>query len=183
MGILINGGALGDRGVLNFSQGYATTSSHWSTTVLASDSIIAARTEGIDRSITNIDKRRSDLEARLVNIEKRYRAQFTALDTMLSSMNNTSTFLTQQLASLPAAPERINQEKDVYTNSQKCRHAYANVGLETGVVAANPHQLIVMLYEGAELAVRMAIKHMNEGDIAKKSAAISARPATSSWTA
>jgi flagellar secretion chaperone FliS len=61
----------------------------------------------------------------------------------------------------------------VYTNTRNAANAYANVGLETGVVAASPHQLIVMLYEGAELAVRMAIKHMNEGDIAKKSAAIS----------
>jgi flagellar protein FliS len=60
----------------------------------------------------------------------------------------------------------------VYTNSRSAAHAYANVGLETGVVAASPHQLIIMLYEGAELAVRMAIKHMNEGDLAKKSAAI-----------
>jgi flagellar protein FliS len=61
----------------------------------------------------------------------------------------------------------------VYTNHRNAAHAYANVGLETGVVAASPHQLIVMLYEGAELAVRMAIRHMNEGNIAKKSAAIS----------
>jgi flagellar protein FliS len=61
----------------------------------------------------------------------------------------------------------------VYTNPRNAAHAYANVGLETGVVAASPHQLIIMLYEGAELAIRMAIKHMNEGDIAKKSAAIS----------
>ena len=61
----------------------------------------------------------------------------------------------------------------MYTNSRNAAHAYANVGLETGVVAASPHRLIVMLYEGAELAVRMAIKHMNEGDIPKKSAAIS----------
>ncbi|MDP2028144.1 MAG: flagellar export chaperone FliS [Thiobacillus sp.] len=61
----------------------------------------------------------------------------------------------------------------MYTNSRNAAHTYATVGLETGVVAASPHQLIVMLYEGAELAVRMAIKHMNEGDIAKKSAAIS----------
>ena len=52
----------------------------------------------------------------------------------------------------------------MYTNSRNAAHAYANVGLETGVVAASPHQLIIMLYEGAELAVRMAIKHMNEGD-------------------
>ena len=60
----------------------------------------------------------------------------------------------------------------MYTNTRDSASAYANVGLETGVVAASPHQLIVMLYEGAELAVRMAIKHMNEGDLAKKSAAI-----------
>ena len=63
----------------------------------------------------------------------------------------------------------------MYTQSRLAAnaYAYAKVGLETGVVAASPHQLIVMLYEGAELAVRMAIKHMNEGNLAKKSAAIS----------
>jgi flagellar protein FliS len=61
----------------------------------------------------------------------------------------------------------------VYTQSSVAAKAYAKVGLETGVVAASPHQLIVMLYEGAELAVRMAIKHMSEGDMQKKSAAIS----------
>lgn len=61
----------------------------------------------------------------------------------------------------------------MYTNSRNAAHVYANLGLETGVVAASPHRLIVMLYEGAELAVRMAIKYINEGDIPKKSAAIS----------
>jgi len=74
----------------------------------------------------------------------------------------------------PASPlESVTSpEKSVYANSRSIANAYANVGLETGVVAASPHQLIVMLYEGAQLAVRMAIKHMNEGDIAQKSAAI-----------
>jgi len=61
----------------------------------------------------------------------------------------------------------------MYTSPRNAAHAYANVGLETGVVAANSHQLIVMLYEGAELAVRMAIKHMKEGDVTKKCGAIS----------
>ena len=61
----------------------------------------------------------------------------------------------------------------MYTNSRNAAHAYTNIGLETGVVAASPHQLILMLYEGAELAVRMAIQHMNERDLPKKSAAIS----------
>lgn len=61
----------------------------------------------------------------------------------------------------------------MYTNSRGAAHAYANVGLETGIVAASPHQLILMLYDGAELAVRMAIRHMNDHDQPKKSAAIS----------
>ena len=61
----------------------------------------------------------------------------------------------------------------MYTNTRNAVLAYANVGLETGVAAATPHQLIVMLYEGAELAVRMAIRHMDEGDTPRKCAAIS----------
>ncbi|AAZ97546.1 flagellar protein FliS [Thiobacillus denitrificans ATCC 25259] len=61
----------------------------------------------------------------------------------------------------------------MYTNPRSAARAYVNVGLETGVSVASPHQLIVMLYEGAELSIRMAIKHLNEGDIAKKCAALS----------
>lgn len=61
----------------------------------------------------------------------------------------------------------------MYMNPSSATRAYANVGLETGVSMASPHQLIVMLYEGAELSIRMAIKHLNEGDVAKKCAAIS----------
>ncbi|MDP1927911.1 MAG: flagellar export chaperone FliS [Thiobacillus sp.] len=60
----------------------------------------------------------------------------------------------------------------MYTNTRNAANAYAKVGLESGVISASPHQLIIMLYEGAELAVRMAIRHMSDGDIAKKSAAI-----------
>lgn len=51
-------------------------------------------------------------------------------------------------------------------------NAYARVGVETGVVAANPTRLIVMLYEGAITACNMAIKHIREQDYAGKSAAL-----------
>jgi flagellar hook-associated protein 2 len=103
LGILVNGGALGDRGVLHYSQGYASTLNTWASAVLGVDSIISARTDGIGKSIADLGKRRTDLETRLINIEKRYRAQFTALDAMLSSMNSTSAYLTQQLANLPGS--------------------------------------------------------------------------------
>lgn len=51
--------------------------------------------------------------------------------------------------------------------------AYATVGVETGAAAASPHQLIVMLYDGALAAVVSAIKHMNDNDYAKKGEAVS----------
>jgi flagellar protein FliS len=60
----------------------------------------------------------------------------------------------------------------VYTPPRAAANAYAKVGLESGIVAASPHQLIVLLYEGAELAVRMAIRHIADGDLPQKAAAI-----------
>lgn len=100
LSIAIVGGALGARGTLNYSIGYASMLNSWATSSIASDGILTNRTDGIGKTITDIGKRRTELEARLVNVEKRYRAQFTALDIMLSSMNTTSTYLTQQLAQL-----------------------------------------------------------------------------------
>lgn len=56
---------------------------------------------------------------------------------------------------------------------QKGVNAYAKVGVETGVIAANPHKLIAMLYEGAVKAIDQATKHMEAGDIEKKGESIS----------
>lgn len=52
-------------------------------------------------------------------------------------------------------------------------NAYAKVGLETGVVAASPHKLVVMLFEGAILACNNAIEHMKAGQFEQKGAAVS----------
>ncbi len=100
LSIVINGGATGARGTLNYSHGYAYLLDQWATSSLASGGILASRTDGIGRTITDIGKQRTALENRLVNVEKRYRAQFTALDVMLSNMNKTSSYLTQQLDQL-----------------------------------------------------------------------------------
>ena len=52
-------------------------------------------------------------------------------------------------------------------------HAYANVGMETGVVAASPHKLIVMLFDGALVALSTALNGMRSGNIAEKGKSIS----------
>ncbi len=51
--------------------------------------------------------------------------------------------------------------------------AYAKVGIETGVVAASPHKLIVMLFEGAVVAITNATQHLANNDIPAKGQAIS----------
>lgn len=51
--------------------------------------------------------------------------------------------------------------------------AYAKIGIETGVIAANPHKLIVMLFEGAIASLSNALKHIEAGNIAAKGQSIS----------
>lgn len=69
--------------------------------IVGFDGTIASRTDGITTSIKDLGNRRDTLNYRLTQIETRYRAQFSALDTLVTSMNKTSQYLTQQLANLP----------------------------------------------------------------------------------
>ena len=100
LSLLVNGGALGSRGTVSYAQGYAYLLNGLATSVLASDGTLSASKDEINSSIKSIGNRRTTLQQRLIGIEARYRAQFTALDGMLSSMNTTSTYLTQSLAQL-----------------------------------------------------------------------------------
>ena len=51
--------------------------------------------------------------------------------------------------------------------------AYKNVGLESNVAAADPHQLIFLLYQGALLAISSARNQMLRNETAAKGASIS----------
>lgn len=68
--------------------------------------LIASRTDGITTSIKEIGNSRDALNVRLARIEARYRAQFTALDTLMARMQQTSQYLTQQLANLPTTSSK-----------------------------------------------------------------------------
>jgi flagellar protein FliS len=61
----------------------------------------------------------------------------------------------------------------MFGSKQSGVNAYAKVGMETGVISASPHKLIVMLFDGALVSVTAAIMHMKAGDIPAKGAAIS----------
>lgn len=51
--------------------------------------------------------------------------------------------------------------------------AYARVGVESATMSASPHQLIVMLFDGAQSAIRAARIHMQAGNTAEKGKSIS----------
>ena len=100
LSLLVTATSAGARGTVNFSRGYADTLSTLLKGFLGSTGTINSTTDGVSRSIADIGKQREQLNSRLFDVEKRYRAQFTNLDKIISSMSNTSTFLTQQLSAL-----------------------------------------------------------------------------------
>ena len=58
-------------------------------------------------------------------------------------------------------------------NASLAIKAYTNVGVESNVIAADPHRLISMLYQGALMAIANAKNAVQRKDIPAKCAAIS----------
>lgn len=96
----ITGGNTGARGTVSFSQGYAYQLNLLTGSFLGNKGLIAANTDGLKATVKDIDSARDKFTDRLIDIEKRYRKQFTALDVAIGKMNTTSSYLQQQLASL-----------------------------------------------------------------------------------
>ena len=61
----------------------------------------------------------------------------------------------------------------MFESAKSGASAYAAIGIETGVLVASPHKLIVMLFDGALLSVTMGLQHMKEQETEKKGMAIS----------
>lgn len=81
--------------------GLATRLNSIAGSLLDGTGILASATDSINSSIREIGDRREVLNRRLLDVEERYRRQFAALDTLISSLNQTSAYLQQQLANLP----------------------------------------------------------------------------------
>ncbi|MEN8762459.1 MAG: flagellar filament capping protein FliD [Thiogranum sp.] len=69
--------------------------------IVQADGLINIRQDGLTSRIDRVDQRISDMEYRLELREKRLLDQFNTLDTLMGQLQGTSTFLSQQLATLP----------------------------------------------------------------------------------
>lgn len=70
------------------------------TPVLQSGGYLSERIDGLNSNLKDISKQRSALELRLDAAEKRYMAQFTAMDSLVAKFNSTGSYLSQHLSSL-----------------------------------------------------------------------------------
>jgi flagellar hook-associated protein 2 len=73
------------------------------TSYLSSTGSLSSTVDGVNTEIKGINSQRDRLNLRLASVEARYRKQFTAMDALVSKLQATSSFLTQQLSSLPGS--------------------------------------------------------------------------------
>lgn len=76
--------------------------------ILGTAGLLPSRTEGLNTLLDSYAGRKNAIERRLIDIEERYRRQFTALDVLVANSTTTSNFLQQQLDKLPTIGTRRN---------------------------------------------------------------------------
>jgi len=101
--ISVTPGVSGNLGNMSFSKGMGSRLSDWIESLDKENGALASKTESLKGKLGRLDDQKERMDFRLEQIEKRYRAQFTSLDSMLASMQQTSSYLSQQLSALSAS--------------------------------------------------------------------------------
>lgn len=92
-------------GVVALVQGFGAAFEETASGYLGSTGLIATREDSVQSRLDGIDDERIRLDRRIELIEQRYLKQFSALDLLVSQLQSTSQFLTNQLANLPKPGE------------------------------------------------------------------------------
>jgi flagellar secretion chaperone FliS len=69
-------------------------------------------------------------------------------------------------------PSRKPGVENMFGSNLRGVRAYEETGVETGVMNADPHKLVAMLFEGARFAVGKAMFALEQGDMAAKGMSI-----------
>jgi flagellar hook-associated protein 2 len=75
----------------------------WGDSLLGTDGSITTRTESLQRRKGSNTDRQDAFEQRMAQVEKRMRAQYTALDTQMAKMNSLQSYVSQQLAAMSSS--------------------------------------------------------------------------------
>jgi flagellar hook-associated protein 2 len=104
--VRITGGDVGNRGSVKFIEGVSERAVDTITSILGADGALSSRTDALNRDLERIQEDRIKLDLRIESYQERLVKQFSAADSLISQLNNTRDYVTQQLAAL--APNRQN---------------------------------------------------------------------------
>jgi flagellar hook-associated protein 2 len=100
LSVRIDGGNTGDRGNVHYTRGIAVALDDLIGRAIGAKGLIAARTDSLNAQVKDITEERTRLEAQLTAKQARYTKQFSTLDELLTNMQSTMSYLSQQLSAL-----------------------------------------------------------------------------------
>jgi flagellar hook-associated protein 2 len=106
--VRILGDQTGSRGSITFVEGVAERTVDLITSMVGADGLIEAKTNSLSGELERIAESQARLEERMDAYRARLVAQFTAADSLISQLNSTGDYVTQQLAALAPQNNRNN---------------------------------------------------------------------------
>lgn len=98
--VRVSGDQTGSRGSITFIEGVGERTADLVTQFVGASGAIESRNDSINRELEQIEENRVRLDERIESFRERLVAQFGAADSLISQLNNTRDFVSQQLAAL-----------------------------------------------------------------------------------
>lgn len=108
MQLRIAGNTDGALGQINFVEGIGEQAVNLVTDIVGVDGLLESKTDSLTRDLERIQEERVRLDERIASYRERLVSQFTAADSLISQLNSTGNYLTQQLAALAPQNNRDN---------------------------------------------------------------------------
>jgi flagellar capping protein FliD len=99
----IAGGVVGDRGTVTLVRGVMNRIDQTLNDQLSFGGLFANKQSSLDAQEKDLADQQTAFDARMTALQTRLQTQFAAADALISQLNSTSSFLTQQLSALPIA--------------------------------------------------------------------------------
>ena len=102
----ITGGATGDRGSVSYIEGVGENLVDLINNFLRSDGVITVKNDRLNAELGSIAEERAKMDLRIVSLTERLVRQFTAADILISRLNSTQDFISQQLDALVSSTRK-----------------------------------------------------------------------------
>lgn len=106
--VKITGDQTGSRGNIQFIEGIAERTVDLVTNIVGADGALESRTEGLNKELERIQAEQVKLDERIASYRERLVSQFSAADSLISQLNSTREYVSQQLAALAPQNNRDN---------------------------------------------------------------------------